>query len=186
MSDYHQFGWVHVSIHTLFTSCLLQLKEHKVFPGCFCTLSSTDDCGNSQFFELHPTPQRLPVEPKFHSVLYISNTIIYSVLFSPRVECLKCFSKVPQFGWTTLPFMPFFYFKLSLSDEERRVSESWTDRAGTVSGVRTESRLVIRISLPNIEAKVELQRRKATVLCTLILYLFTETLKSAASTSCLE
>ena len=49
-----------------------------------------------------------------------------------------------------------------------------------------ESRLVIRNSLPNMEAKAELQRRKATVLCTLILYLFTESLKSAASTSCLE
>lgn len=159
------------------TKCFLDVSVLSV-------LQTTAETAN--FLELHPTPQRLPVEPKFHSVLYISNTIIYSVLFSPRVKCLKCFSKVPQFGWTTLPFMPFFYFKLSLSDEERRVSESWTDRAGTVSGVRTESRLVIRISLPNIEAKVELQRRKATVLCTVILYLFTETLKSAASTSCLE
>ena len=51
-----------------------------------------------------------------------------------------------------------------------------------MSGVCRESRLVLRFSLPNVEAKAELQRRKATVLGTLILYLFacTETLKKCS------
>lgn len=111
---------LHVCIYAHLTSCLLQLKEHKMYPGSIFTLSSTDDCRNRHFFEFRLTPRRLPVETRFHSVLYISNTIIYSVLFSPRWNGLKCFSKVPQFGWTALPFMLFFYFKLSLGDKERK------------------------------------------------------------------